>query len=427
MIGWSHDEPPATASLRPRPARRLLLPAPAAHAAALGRPAGQHRRAGRRVRRRVQHVVLDAGRRVAGGPGPAGGTLPRPLGRHRRRRLRGRGRRATIRPSRRASRRCWPSCSRSTTSASVAVAVRRRSGAPARSRRGRHDRLRHAQPRRDLRGRVPRSRTHAQLIDAGRGRRAATASTFELSGFAIQGAEQTEFGSEGIGLLAAVVILLISFGSVLAMGLPILTALFGLGIGTGLIALLCNVLEVPEFAPQVAAMIGIGVGIDYVLFIVTRYRAALQSGHEPREAVDHRDHDVGPGGAVRRLHRDHLAARPVRDEPRLPAGPRRRGLVGRAGRDAGRRSRCSRPCSASSGTTSTGSRCRSSARKLAGDRRSLSYRWSRVDPAPARGRRDRVPRVVLHRAGAAGRSTCTSGSPTPATTPRTARPARPTT
>ena len=108
---------------------------------------------------------------------------------------------------------------------------------------------------------------------------------FELSGFAIQGAQETEFSSEGIGLLAAVFILLISFGSFLAMGLPILTALFGLGIATGLIALLCNVLEVPEFAPQVAAMIGIGVGIDYVLFIVTRYRASLHTGHEPREAV----------------------------------------------------------------------------------------------------------------------------------------------
>ena len=108
---------------------------------------------------------------------------------------------------------------------------------------------------------------------------------FEVSGFAIQFAEQPEFGSEGLGLMVAAVILLISFGSVLAMGLPILTAVVGLAIGTGIISLLTNVLEVPEFAPLVAAMIGIGVGIDYVLFIVTRYRASLQTGHEPREAV----------------------------------------------------------------------------------------------------------------------------------------------
>jgi RND superfamily putative drug exporter len=107
----------------------------------------------------------------------------------------------------------------------------------------------------------------------------------KMAGFAIQFAEQPEFGSEGLGLLAAVLILLVSFGSVLAMGLPVLIAVVGLAIGTAMISLLANVLEVPDFAPLVAAMIGIGVGIDYVLFIVTRYRASLQTGHQPYEAV----------------------------------------------------------------------------------------------------------------------------------------------
>jgi len=107
----------------------------------------------------------------------------------------------------------------------------------------------------------------------------------ELAGFALIGAEQTQFSSEGIGLLVAALILLVSFGSLLAMGLPILVAVVGLGIGLSLITLLANLLEVPDFAPQVAAMIGIGVGIDYVLFIVTRYRAALHTGLEPRAAV----------------------------------------------------------------------------------------------------------------------------------------------
>ena len=107
----------------------------------------------------------------------------------------------------------------------------------------------------------------------------------ELAGFALGGAEQGQFSSEGIGLLVAALILLVSFGSLLAMGLPILIAVVGLGIGLSLITLLANLLEVPDFAPQVAAMIGIGVGIDYVLFIVTRYRAALHSGLEPRAAV----------------------------------------------------------------------------------------------------------------------------------------------
>jgi RND superfamily putative drug exporter len=107
----------------------------------------------------------------------------------------------------------------------------------------------------------------------------------ELGGFALQGAEQEEFSSEGIGLLVAALILLISFGSLLAAGLPILIAVIGLGIGLSIVGLLANVLEVPDFAPQVAAMIGIGVGIDYVLFIVTRYRSALRSGLDPRTAV----------------------------------------------------------------------------------------------------------------------------------------------
>jgi putative drug exporter of the RND superfamily len=107
----------------------------------------------------------------------------------------------------------------------------------------------------------------------------------ELAGFALRGAEQTQASSEGIGLLVAALILLVSFGSLLAMGLPILIAIVGLGIGLSLVTLLANVLEVPDFAPQVAAMIGIGVGIDYVLFIVTRYRATLQSGLQPRAAV----------------------------------------------------------------------------------------------------------------------------------------------
>ena len=107
----------------------------------------------------------------------------------------------------------------------------------------------------------------------------------ELSGFALGNAEQGDFSSEGIGLLVAALILLVSFGSLLAMGLPIMIAVMGLGIGLSLITLLANVLEVPDFAPQIAAMIGIGVGIDYVLFIVTRYRNALHDGLEPHAAV----------------------------------------------------------------------------------------------------------------------------------------------
>jgi RND superfamily putative drug exporter len=91
--------------------------------------------------------------------------------------------------------------------------------------------------------------------------------------------------SEFIGVMAAIVILLIAFGSLLAMGLPIVTALFGVGTGAALIGLLTNVLAVPNFTTQVAALIGIGVGIDYALLIVTRYRRGLKDGLEPRRAV----------------------------------------------------------------------------------------------------------------------------------------------
>jgi putative drug exporter of the RND superfamily len=91
--------------------------------------------------------------------------------------------------------------------------------------------------------------------------------------------------SEGIGILAAMIIMLLAFGSVVAMGLPILTALFGLGIGVALLELLTHVLVVPVFSPEMAAMIGIGVGIDYALFIVTRYRQGVFEGRDPRDAV----------------------------------------------------------------------------------------------------------------------------------------------
>jgi RND superfamily putative drug exporter len=83
----------------------------------------------------------------------------------------------------------------------------------------------------------------------------------------------------------AVVILLITFGSVLAMGLPIASALFGIGIGLSLIMLFANFLSVPDFTPQLASMIGIGVGIDYALFIVTRYRQQLHHGLDPEQAT----------------------------------------------------------------------------------------------------------------------------------------------
>ncbi len=105
------------------------------------------------------------------------------------------------------------------------------------------------------------------------------------TGGSILAGQQRPGSTEGIGLLAAVIILLIAFGSVLAMGLPIATALFGIGVGFGVVGLLTHVTSVPEFSTQLAAMIGIGVGIDYALFIVTRYRQGLAEGFDPHQAT----------------------------------------------------------------------------------------------------------------------------------------------
>ena len=91
--------------------------------------------------------------------------------------------------------------------------------------------------------------------------------------------------SEGLGFMAAIVILLIAFGSLLAMGLPILTAVAGIGAGTSVVALLANVVTMPGFTIQLVLMLSIGVGIDYALFIVTRYRHALGGGATPEAAV----------------------------------------------------------------------------------------------------------------------------------------------
>jgi RND superfamily putative drug exporter len=91
--------------------------------------------------------------------------------------------------------------------------------------------------------------------------------------------------SEGIGILAAIIIMLLAFGSVVAMGLPIITALFGIAIGFAVLDLLSHIVTTPTFAPEIMAMIGLGVGIDYALFIVTRYRQGLAERKEPREAI----------------------------------------------------------------------------------------------------------------------------------------------
>jgi putative drug exporter of the RND superfamily len=91
--------------------------------------------------------------------------------------------------------------------------------------------------------------------------------------------------SEAIGLAAAVVILMFAFGTVTAMILPIVTAVLGLVASLAIIKLLGHVIDVPSVAPTLATMIGLGVGIDYALFIVTRHKLQLNDGMEMRESI----------------------------------------------------------------------------------------------------------------------------------------------
>ncbi|MFB7176765.1 MMPL family transporter [Streptomyces sp. NPDC056257] len=91
--------------------------------------------------------------------------------------------------------------------------------------------------------------------------------------------------SEAIGLAVAVLVLLIGFGSVAATGLPLLTAVLGLAVGLAGLGLLAGSFDFAQASPTLAAMMGLGVGIDYALFLATRYRALLHAGTEPVEAV----------------------------------------------------------------------------------------------------------------------------------------------
>jgi RND superfamily putative drug exporter len=97
---------------------------------------------------------------------------------------------------------------------------------------------------------------------------------------------QSQSSPEGLGFLGAAIVLLIAFGSVVAAGLPLIIALIGLGISSGgLIALLANVIDVPDWTTAVSGLIGIGVGIDYSLLVLTRFRSALDDGKSRHDAI----------------------------------------------------------------------------------------------------------------------------------------------
>ena len=107
----------------------------------------------------------------------------------------------------------------------------------------------------------------------------------KLGGDPINRAEE-QASPEGVGFFGAAIVLLIAFGSVVAAGLPLAIALVGFGVSSfGLILLLANVIDVPDWTIAVTSLIGIGVGVDYSLLVLTRFRSAMNAGMDPHDAV----------------------------------------------------------------------------------------------------------------------------------------------
>ena len=106
-----------------------------------------------------------------------------------------------------------------------------------------------------------------------------------LGGQSIVQAEQGEIGSEGLGLAAAAIILLIMFGSLVAAGLPILMAVAGLAVSSTLTTVVISFVDAPDWSTSLATMMGIGIGIDYALLMVTRFREWRAAGLDPEAAT----------------------------------------------------------------------------------------------------------------------------------------------
>ena len=124
-----------------------------------------------------------------------------------------------------------------------------------------------------------------KIIDAEQPARDAGLKT-ATGGYLGQAVSRTDTeSSEAVGLAAAVVILLFAFGTATAMALPLITAVIGLATALSIIKLLGHVVEVPSVAPTLATMIGLGVGIDYALFIVTRHKLQLRDGMDIQESI----------------------------------------------------------------------------------------------------------------------------------------------
>ncbi len=106
-----------------------------------------------------------------------------------------------------------------------------------------------------------------------------------VAGQVAEAADKQSFGGTGLGVILAGVVLLLVFGSVFAMLLPLLSALASLGTAIGVIGLLSHVLKMPVFSTELVLLIGLGVGVDYALFIVTRHRQGLIAGNDLESSI----------------------------------------------------------------------------------------------------------------------------------------------
>jgi RND superfamily putative drug exporter len=106
-----------------------------------------------------------------------------------------------------------------------------------------------------------------------------------VSGQIAEQADRVSFGGTGLGVLLAALVLLLVFGSLFAMALPILSAMASLGTAIAVIGILSNVLKMPQFSTELVLLIGLGVGVDYALFIVTRHRQGLIAGNDVESSI----------------------------------------------------------------------------------------------------------------------------------------------
>ena len=257
-----------------------------------------------------------------------------------------------------------------------------------------------------------------ELIDAAEGN-SGDGLEIKLGGDPIYVAQE-QSSPEGIGFLGAAIVLLIAFGSVVAAGLPLAIALIGLGISSGgLILLLANVVDVPDWTTAVSGLIGIGVGIDYSLLVLTRFRAAMNEGKDRHDAVVEAVTTAGRSVVIAGC--TVIIAIFGLDPDRPVVHVRRR--AGVVGRRAGRDARVGQPAARASLLPRPEGR--SPANPLpqpraedGGQRRVAGRPLEPHGPAPAVAVRDRARPCCCSRSPRR-RSACGSASPTPATTRRT--------